>query len=547
MKTVLMTGLTGTLAPKVAHQFHLRGWNILEWNHHQISPDDPEQSEQFWQQHHINAVCHMAMGSEEWAAWLGEQCKRHNIPYLFVSTAMVFDATKNGPYGIFEERNTQDDYGKYKVRCEDAIWQANPDAMVARIGWQLHHQAEGNNMLAHLNRQHEEYGVITASTAWYPATSHMDDTALAFLQLIERNEAGLYHLDSNLKDKWNFYELVCALKQHYNKPWQVLPSNDYHHDQRLTDERIALPPLSERFNKSEQIQQAGIIGINWGRTHIPHYRNNGVSVTTLCANQIEPLQQACSEEAIPKAETNISALKQLDVVTIATPAHTHAEIIKKLGSTKLICEKPLVGLNSDITHWQQPNANLLVNYAFAQLNTAKTIEKWLASQTQPCVVNLVTQVNLPGTFTLKEWFLETASHPISWLLHCFGDYYQSTLVEENGQLIVDLQCDDHQLRFVFELTGEPGIEHNLTIQSNQTLTSKGYYRVGEKWRFEPILVNGNAINDGEYSESDCWQDANQRSVGLMLAMFNQSISWDNGLQLGAFDAQKAILIEKMLC
>ncbi len=474
--------------PIVAHQFQLRGWNVLEWNHHQIPPDDLQQSEQFWQQHHIDAVCHMAMGSEAWAAWLGEHCKRHNIPYLFVSTAMVFDATKNGPYGIFEERNTQDDYGKYKVRCEDAIWQANPDAMVARIGWQLHHQAEGNNMLAHLDRQHEEYGVITASTAWYPATSHMDDTALAFLQLIERNEAGLYHLDSNLKDKWNFYELVCALKQHYNKPWQVLPSNDYHHDQRLTDERIALPPLSERFNKPEQIQQAGIIGINWGRTHIPHYRNNGVSVTTLCANQIEPLQQACSEEAIPKAETNISALKQLDVVTIATPAHTHAEIIKKLGSTKLICEKPLVGLNSDITHWQQPNSNLLVNYAFAQLNTAKTIEKWLASQTQPCVVNLVTQVNLPGTFTLKEWFLETASHPISWLLHCFGDYSQSTLVEENGQLIVELQCDDHQLRFVFELTGEPGIEHNLTIQSNQTLTSKGYYRVGEKWRFEPFSL-----------------------------------------------------------
>ncbi|NMV12549.1 dTDP-4-dehydrorhamnose reductase, partial [Vibrio parahaemolyticus] len=97
MKTVLMTGLTGTLAPKVAHQFHLRGWNVLEWNHHQIPPADPQQSEQFWQQHHIDAVCHMAMGSEAWAAWLGEHCKQRNIPYLFVSTAMVFDATKNGP------------------------------------------------------------------------------------------------------------------------------------------------------------------------------------------------------------------------------------------------------------------------------------------------------------------------------------------------------------------------------------------------------------------------------------------------------------------
>ncbi|MDF5276450.1 dTDP-4-dehydrorhamnose reductase, partial [Vibrio parahaemolyticus] len=60
----------------------------------------------------------------------------------------------------------------------------------------------------------------------------------------------------------------------------------------------------------------------------------------------------------------------------------------------------MVGLNYAITHWKQPNAKLLVNYAFAQLETAKTIEKWLTSQTQPCVVNLITQVNLPGTFTL---------------------------------------------------------------------------------------------------------------------------------------------------
>ena len=52
--------------------------------------------------------------------------------------------------------------------------------------------------------------------------------------------------------------------------------------------------------------------------------------------------------------------------------------------------------------------------------------------------------------------------------------------------------------------------------------------------------------NGDVVLADCWQDANQRSVGLMLAMFNQSISWENGLQLGAFDAQKAILIEKML-
>lgn len=248
MKTILMTGLTGTLAPKVAKQFSQRGWNVMEWNHHDVAPDNEQASETFWASQPIDAVCHMAMGSEEWAAWLAKRCAQQKIPYLFVSTAMVFDAEVDGPYGIFNERNTKDDYGLYKVRCEDAIWRMNPDAMIARIGWQIHDEAVGNNMLTHLERQQREDGLISASQSWYPATSHMDDTAMGFLQLIERNEPGLYHLDSNANDRLSFYQLVCLLKEHYKTEWKVVANDAYHHDQRLRDECIALPPLSARFS-----------------------------------------------------------------------------------------------------------------------------------------------------------------------------------------------------------------------------------------------------------------------------------------------------------
>jgi len=247
MKTVLISGLTGTLGPKIATQFNLRGWEIIEWDHHKHNPDDAGQRDAFWQSLRVDAVCHIAMGSEEWSAWLAEQCAQRRIPYLFTSTAMVFDAETDGPYTISEQRNARDTYGQYKVRCEDRIWSVNPDAMIARLGWQLHDEASGNNMLAYLDTQHREQGVIHASTHWYPATSHMDDTAIACLQLIERNEPGLYHLDSNSETRWSFYQLVCALKQHYNRPWSVVPCADYQHDQRLLDERIALPPLSHRF------------------------------------------------------------------------------------------------------------------------------------------------------------------------------------------------------------------------------------------------------------------------------------------------------------
>ena len=250
MKTILMTGLTGTLGPKVAEQFRSRGWKVVEWNHHSIAPTDEELSEQFWQSIRIDAVCHMAMGSEEWAGWLAQRCAWRKIPYLFVSTAMVFDSKPDGPYGIFQDRNAKDAYGQYKIRCEDAIWTVNPNAMIARIGWQFHDDGEGNNMLAHLDQQSSEHGEISASEQWYPATSHMEDTAFAFLQLIERNEPGLYHLDSNANERWNFFQLVCALKAHYKKDWRITPSDDYHHDQRLIDERISLPLLSARINSA---------------------------------------------------------------------------------------------------------------------------------------------------------------------------------------------------------------------------------------------------------------------------------------------------------
>ncbi|UPQ89546.1 sugar nucleotide-binding protein [Vibrio sinaloensis] len=545
MKKVLMTGLSGSLGPKVAEQFTRRGWTVVEWNHHQISPDNQEQSETFWQEVDVDAVCHMAMGSEQWAQWLAQRSAWKSIPYLFVSTAMVFDAEQNGPYSIFSERNTKEEYGLYKMRSEDAIWAVNPSAMIARIGWQIHDVAVGNNMLAHLDQQQNEKGFITASTAWLPATSHMEDTAIGFLQLIERNEAGLYHLDSNAKQGWSFYQLVCALKQKYAKPWQVIPSNDYQHDQRLHDDRIALPPLSERFDEPRLIKTAGIVGLHWGRTHIPHYRASGVEVTTLCARTQTELEQVCEQEGVSNATTEMVDLNSMDVVTVATPAALHATAIDIISKPFIVCEKPLVGLEGATQSWQIPDKRILVNYAFSQLHTAKRIEQWLKTQRKPCRVNLNSRVNLSGDYSLKQWFVETVSHPVSWLLHCFGAVSQCQVEETVEQLVISLNIGEHSLTVNFCIGGPAGIEHDLEIHSDQRLQSKGYYRVGEKWRFEPTLVDGIAIDSGEYSKTDCWQDANKRSIALMMAMFNKSVDWEFGLSLGAFDCEKAIAIERL--
>ena len=217
MKRLLITGLSGTLAPVVAEYFKTQSWQVVVWDHHSISPEDENASTKFIEEVKPDAICHLAMGSEEWAAWLANWAKVNNRPYLFTSTAMVFDAAHDGPYQIESVREGRDPYGQYKIRCEDAIWNANPDAMIARLGWQISSERGGNNMLEFLHTMMEEKGKIEASSAWIPATSHMQHTAEVLFQLIEGKEPGLYHVDSNADTGWNFVQLVRALAKHHQQ------------------------------------------------------------------------------------------------------------------------------------------------------------------------------------------------------------------------------------------------------------------------------------------------------------------------------------------
>ncbi len=103
---------------------------------------------------------------------------------------MVFAPRPNGPYTITSPRTATDEYGAYKIRCEDAVWQANPDAIVARLGYQIDPDGIGNNMVAHTDAQQAADGMVRASTQWIPACAFLDDTAAALLSLVCGPPAG---------------------------------------------------------------------------------------------------------------------------------------------------------------------------------------------------------------------------------------------------------------------------------------------------------------------------------------------------------------------
>jgi dTDP-4-dehydrorhamnose reductase len=247
---MLITGLSGTLAPRLAQRAEAAGWTIVGWDRHTVPAGDDASARDWLAQARPDAIAHLAIGGRAWAGLLASHAREHDIPLLFTSTAMVFDHVPDGPHDVDDERTARDDYGRGKIECEDAVRAACPGAAIARLGWQIDAHATGNNMLAELDRWQARDGRVVASARWTPACSFMDDTCEALLALIANRSAGTAHLDSNAVEAWRFDELVTALKARFARDW-IIQSDDsagaYAHDQRLVGGTVTLPPLSRRL------------------------------------------------------------------------------------------------------------------------------------------------------------------------------------------------------------------------------------------------------------------------------------------------------------
>lgn len=243
---LLVTGLNGTLAPRLAEAARAAGHEVVGWDRAAVNPDDEAASAAWLAGLQPDAVAHLGMGSARFAGFLAARCER----FVFTSTAMVFGDAPDGPHDVAHERTAKDDYGRYKIACEDAIRAASATAAIARIGWQIDPTQPGNNMLMALDDWQRRAGRVAASRQWTPACSFMADTAAVLLALIEQPQPGVHHLDSNAQEAWRFDELARALAAAHGRDWRVEATDDYGHDQRLVGGTSRLPPLSSWLGRA---------------------------------------------------------------------------------------------------------------------------------------------------------------------------------------------------------------------------------------------------------------------------------------------------------
>ena len=245
---LLITGLNGTLAPKLATLARQQGHQVLGWDRQQVNPGDPAAATAWLTAQQPDAIAHLAMGSSDWAGLLAGYAARQQLPMLFTSTAMVFDHEPDGPHHPQDQRTAKDDYGRYKIACEDAVAVAHPAASVVRIGWQIDGEAAGNNMLMALDEWQRREGKVAASRAWIPACSFMEDTAQGLLKLLDAPLSGFVHLDSNALEGHSFDRIVAALRECFGREaWRIEVHEAYRHDQRLVGGPALVQPLSVRL------------------------------------------------------------------------------------------------------------------------------------------------------------------------------------------------------------------------------------------------------------------------------------------------------------
>ncbi|HMP75528.1 MAG TPA: sugar nucleotide-binding protein [Kiritimatiellia bacterium] len=260
---VLVTGGNGTLGSALRAEAARRGDAFTAWERATCQPDDMAGLAPYLARIAPDALVHAAVPSTgtgrpdegrlvniEWTARLARAAAERGLPFLYISTVMVFTDNAKGPFTPESEPDAKDGYGFEKLQGERAARDANPEARIARIGWQIGEQPGGNHMLSFFVDKMRTEGVIRASTKWLPATSFLPDTAAALLDLLAM-PASLYHVNANTH--WTFFEIATALNALHGGSWRVEPNEDFVYDQRLFDPRVPIPPLSARLSELKNL------------------------------------------------------------------------------------------------------------------------------------------------------------------------------------------------------------------------------------------------------------------------------------------------------
>lgn len=282
-------------------------------------------------------------------------------------------------------------------------------------------------------------------------------------------------------------------------------------------------------------------------------------MVALVGLDLQATQHVADEMGVPVAADHVSALSEmdLDLITVATPAVTHAHVIADLPDVPVVCEKPAVGLSPLAPLPEGRRSPVWVNYAFGFLDVAQTSAQQVRRIGPITSAHVVSGHDLPDlAFSPEGMFLELVPHPWSWLVAQLGSPRPPIrpIDGPTWQRGFEARCGAAGVTLISEHSpGLRGIRHSVTLHGvNGSISLVGSFEIGHAWRFDPPVLkladgSSQALGGGESGPGDPWYRANARSIAAVVAVINGGepasrwlLDWDAALSMDSA-AQRGLL------
>jgi dTDP-4-dehydrorhamnose reductase len=124
------------------------------------------------------------------------ECRRAGVPMVYISTAGIFDGTKQGAYHEWDPPNPLNVYGKTKYEGELMVERFAAEHYIIRAGWMVGGGARTDHkFVAKILRQvREGRRTLHAVSDKLGTPTYVPDFARTFLGLIETGSFGRYHM-----------------------------------------------------------------------------------------------------------------------------------------------------------------------------------------------------------------------------------------------------------------------------------------------------------------------------------------------------------------
>ncbi|WKB82823.1 dTDP-4-dehydrorhamnose reductase [Cellulophaga lytica] len=158
---------------------------------------------------------------------IAEECIKHNVVLVHISTDYVFDGEKGSPYTISDSTNPINEYGKSKLRGEEFIKEILEKYFIVRTSW-LYSEFGHNFYKTILNKakKGENLSVIDTEIG---CPTDANNLAKYILDIIisDNKDFGIKHYTDGIPMTWFDFAKEILKKNQLDKTTKLVRANNY--------------------------------------------------------------------------------------------------------------------------------------------------------------------------------------------------------------------------------------------------------------------------------------------------------------------------------